>query len=154
MSNGSWDAMALNTLLDIFLAGDFNRRDQLWGGDDVSPLRRGEGDLITNLMDEYVLVQPPHTRHGDMAIRQRHRGDKVRPLTRHDGSVMEDDAEQAQELLAAFFPPLPGNIENEGQRLQRAPVHLPDLMMEEVEQKVLSAKSSKVPGEDSLPAMV
>jgi hypothetical protein len=27
------------TRIDIVLAGDFNRYDQLWGGDDVSPLR-------------------------------------------------------------------------------------------------------------------
>jgi ribonuclease HI len=81
-------------------------------------------------------------------------GDKVPPLTRQDGSVTEGKAEQAQELLAAFFPPLPATITDEGQRPQRAPVHLPDLTMEEVEQKVLSAKPWKAPGEDGLPAMV
>ncbi|EAQ91966.1 predicted protein [Chaetomium globosum CBS 148.51] len=40
---------------DIILAGDFNRHDQLWGGDDVSPLRQGEGERIINLMDEHSL---------------------------------------------------------------------------------------------------
>jgi exonuclease III len=40
---------------DVVLAGDFNRHDQLWGGDDVSPLRQGEGDRIVNLMDEHSL---------------------------------------------------------------------------------------------------
>jgi len=43
------------TRTDIIVAGDFNRYDQLWGGDDVSPLRQGERDLIINLMDEYSL---------------------------------------------------------------------------------------------------
>ncbi len=43
------------TRTDIILAGDFNRHDQLWGGDNVSPLRQGEGDLIVNLMDEHSL---------------------------------------------------------------------------------------------------
>ncbi|EAQ91505.1 hypothetical protein CHGG_03440 [Chaetomium globosum CBS 148.51] len=43
------------TRTDIILAGDFNRHDQLWGGDDVSPRRQGEGDRIINLMDEHSL---------------------------------------------------------------------------------------------------
>jgi hypothetical protein len=67
-------------------------------------------------------------------------GDKIPPLVRPDGSVTESKAEQAQALLATFFPPLPTRIEDEGQRPQRAPVHMPDLTMEEVEQKVISAK--------------
>jgi hypothetical protein len=62
-------------------------------------------------------------------------GDKVPPLTRQDGSITEGKAEQAQELLGAFFPPLPANIEDEGQRPQRAPVHFPDLTMEEVDRR-------------------
>ena len=66
--------------------------------------------------------------------------DKVPPLTRQDGFVTEGKAEQARELLGVFFLPLPAIIEDEGQRLQRAPVRLPDLIMEEVEQKVLFAK--------------
>ncbi|EAQ84299.1 hypothetical protein CHGG_10703 [Chaetomium globosum CBS 148.51] len=81
-------------------------------------------------------------------------GDKIPPLVRPDGSITEGKAEQAQELLTAFFPPLPARIEDEGQRPQRAPVHMPDLTMEEIEQKVLSAKPWKAPGEDGLPAMV
>ncbi|EAQ84612.1 predicted protein [Chaetomium globosum CBS 148.51] len=43
------------TRTDIILAGDFNRHGQLWGGDDVSPRRQGEGDRIINLMDEHSL---------------------------------------------------------------------------------------------------
>ncbi|EAQ87075.1 hypothetical protein CHGG_08328 [Chaetomium globosum CBS 148.51] len=81
-------------------------------------------------------------------------GDKIPPLVRPDGSITEGKAEQAQELLTAFFPPLSARIEDEGQRPQRAPVHMPDLTMEEIEQKVLSAKPWKAPGEDGLPAMV
>lgn len=70
-------------------------------------------------------------------------GDKIPPLVRADGSITEGKAEQAQALLATFFPPLPARIEDEGQRPQRAPVNMPDLTMEEVEQKVLSAKPWK-----------
>jgi ribonuclease HI len=81
-------------------------------------------------------------------------GDKIPPLVRADGSITEGRAEQAQELLATFFPPLPARIEDEGQRPQRPPVDMPDLTMEEVEQKVMSAKPWKAPGEDGLPAMV
>ena len=81
-------------------------------------------------------------------------GDKIPPLVRHDGTTTEGKAEQAQALLAAFFPPLPARIEEEGERPQRAPVDMPDLTMEEVERKVFSAKPWKAPGEDGLPAMV
>ncbi|EAQ88476.1 hypothetical protein CHGG_05095 [Chaetomium globosum CBS 148.51] len=293
------------TRTDIILAGDFNRHDQLWGGDDVSPRRQGEGDRIINLMDEHSLCSllPRGTKtwqsgdiestidlvlasaeladqllrcaihpcdHGSdhrasrqlltprwrtvpqqtdrlmaavteavygltpkakpspyakrwwttdltrlrqtytfwrnqarsrrrigqtapeleqrarMAAKEYHdairrqksshwndfladdaniwqatkylqtgsgtMGDKIPPLVRPDGSITEGKAEQAQELLTAFFPPLPARIEDEGQRPQRAPVHMPDLTMEEIEQKVLSAKPWKAPGEDGLPA--
>ncbi|EAQ84176.1 hypothetical protein CHGG_10580 [Chaetomium globosum CBS 148.51] len=259
------------TRTDIILAGDFNRHDQLWGGDDVSPRRQGEGDRIINLMDEHSLCsllprgtktwqsgdiestidlvlasaeladqllrctihpcdhgsdhraietafdttvedRPSETRHTrfgetrrdlDVGLGKQHQssnnepgwrakeyhdairrqksshwhdfladdaniwqatkylqtgsgtmGDKIPPLVRPDGSITEGKAEQAQELLTAFFPPLPARIEDEGQRPQRAPVHMPDLTMEEIEQKVLSAKPWKAPGEDGLPAMV
>lgn len=79
---------------------------------------------------------------------------RVPPLTRGDGSVTEDNAAQAEELLATFFPPLPSTIGEEGPRTQRRPVHMPELMMEEVERKVLEAKPWKAAGEDGLPAMV
>lgn len=81
-------------------------------------------------------------------------GDKIPPLVRADGSITEGKAEQARELLATFFPPLPARIEDEGQRPQRAPVDMPDITIEEVEQKVISAKPWKAPGEDGLLAMV
>ena len=81
-------------------------------------------------------------------------GDKIPPLLRPDGSVTEGKAEQAQELLTVFFPPLPTRIEDEAQRPQRPPVRMSDLTMEEVEQKVLTARPWKAPGEDGLPAMV
>lgn len=40
---------------DVILAGDFNRHDQLWGGDDISPMRQGEANPIINLMNDYSL---------------------------------------------------------------------------------------------------
>jgi hypothetical protein len=38
--------------LDLIIAGDFNRHDQLWGGDEVLPQRQGEGDPIIDFMGE------------------------------------------------------------------------------------------------------
>jgi hypothetical protein len=80
--------------------------------------------------------------------------DKVPPLKRQDGSTTADRAEQAEELLNTFFPPLPARIKDEGDRPQRREVLMLDLTMEEVEEKVLAAKPWKAPGEDGLPAMV
>ncbi|XP_044714766.1 endonuclease-reverse transcriptase domain-containing protein [Hirsutella rhossiliensis] len=61
--------------------------------------------------------------------------------------------EQAEELLSAFFPPLPDAIEPEHEGPQRAPVPMPELTMEEIERKVMTAKPWKAPGDDGLPAM-
>jgi ribosomal protein S9 len=80
--------------------------------------------------------------------------DKIPPLKKSDGSTTTDKPEQAAELLAIFFPPLPAVIEDEGSRPQRAPVPMARLTIEEVEQKVLAAKSWKAPGDDGLPAIV
>lgn len=43
------------TRVNILLVGDFNRHDQLWGGDDVYPNRQGEADLIIDLMSRRSL---------------------------------------------------------------------------------------------------
>ncbi|KAM4064100.1 endonuclease-reverse transcriptase domain-containing protein [Hirsutella rhossiliensis] len=40
---------------DVVLAGDFNRHDLLWGGDEVSARRQGEGQPIVDLMDDVGL---------------------------------------------------------------------------------------------------
>jgi len=104
-------------------------------------------DFLTNDANIWQATKYLQTGNGTM-------GDKVPPLVRHDSSVTEGKAEQAQELLATFFPPLPVTIEDEGQRPQRPPVQMPELTMEEVEQKVMSAKPWKAPGEDGLPVMV
>lgn len=43
------------TTVDVIIAGDFNRHDQLWGGDDVSVEIQGEADSIIDLMNEFAL---------------------------------------------------------------------------------------------------
>ncbi|KAL0929378.1 uncharacterized protein CTRU02_215544 [Colletotrichum truncatum] len=80
--------------------------------------------------------------------------DKIPQLIRADGSKTAEKGEQAEELLSTFFPPLPNNIEDEGQRPQRPPVPFPDITLEEVERQLFAAKSWKAPGEDGLPVAV
>jgi hypothetical protein len=79
---------------------------------------------------------------------------KVPQLVKADGTATTSHKEQAEELLAKFFPPLPDNIEDEGPRQQRAPVTMPNLTLEEVERQLWATKSWKAPGEDGLPAIV
>jgi hypothetical protein len=79
---------------------------------------------------------------------------KIPQLIRADGTTTADHKEQAEELLATFFPPLPDDISDEGTRPQRAPVEMPTITMEEVERQLFAAKSWKAPGEDGRPAMV
>ncbi|KAF6515846.1 hypothetical protein HZS61_004587 [Fusarium oxysporum f. sp. conglutinans] len=90
-----------------------------------------------------------YLKHGDET-----NGDKVPPLKRADGTTTQDKVEQAEELLSVFFPPLPADIEGEGPRPRRREVAMPNLTMEEVEEKVMEAKAWKAPGQDGLPAMV
>ncbi|KJZ68315.1 hypothetical protein HIM_12296 [Hirsutella minnesotensis 3608] len=80
--------------------------------------------------------------------------DKVPPLRRADGSITKGKGEQGEELLSTFFPPLPTNIEPEGERPQREEIAMPDLTLQEIEEKVMAAKPWKAPGEDGLPAIV
>lgn len=79
---------------------------------------------------------------------------KVPQLVRANGTVTADHREQDVELLATFFPPLPENIEDEGPRLQRAPLAMPPISMEEVERQLFTAESWKAPGADGIPAIV
>ena len=44
-----------STVVEVVIAGDFNRHDQLWGGDEVSIERQGEADPIIDLMNELAL---------------------------------------------------------------------------------------------------
>ncbi|KJK85253.1 hypothetical protein H633G_10910, partial [Metarhizium anisopliae BRIP 53284] len=80
--------------------------------------------------------------------------DKVPPLKREDGSVAKENAEQAEELLKTFFPPLPARIEAEVRRRHREALSMPELTLEEIEEKIMAAKPWKAPGEDGLPAVV
>jgi hypothetical protein len=43
------------TAVEVAIIGDFNRHDQLWGGDDVSLERQGEAGPIIDLMSEFSL---------------------------------------------------------------------------------------------------
>ena len=79
---------------------------------------------------------------------------KVPRLLRADGTRTTSSQDQMEELLGTFFPPLPEQIEEEGQRPQRAAVPMPNLTMEEVERQLMAAKSWKAPGEDGLPVAV
>jgi hypothetical protein len=80
--------------------------------------------------------------------------EKVPQLVRADGIATKDHKEQAEELLAKFFPPLPNDIDSEGSRPQRAPIMMPAIIIEEVERRLFAAKSWKAPGDDGLPAIV
>ncbi|KAJ5253215.1 hypothetical protein N7489_003625 [Penicillium chrysogenum] len=42
-------------VVEVMVVGDFNRHDQLWGGDEVSLGRQGEADPIIDLMNELAL---------------------------------------------------------------------------------------------------
>ncbi|KID59535.1 Endonuclease/exonuclease/phosphatase, partial [Metarhizium hybridum] len=79
---------------------------------------------------------------------------KVPQLVRADKSRTAFNEEQAEELLATFFPPLPVDTEDEGERPQRPPVPMPDLTVEEIERQLLHAKPWKAPGDDGLPVIV
>ncbi|RKK24129.1 hypothetical protein BFJ67_g16781 [Fusarium oxysporum f. sp. cepae] len=41
--------------VDVVVVGDFNRHDQVWGGDDVAVERQGEADPIIDLMNDFML---------------------------------------------------------------------------------------------------
>ena len=58
---------------------------------------------------------------------------RVPPLQNADGSLTTSNFEQAEQLLATSFPALPENVEDEGDRLQRQPVPMPELTVEEIE---------------------
>jgi hypothetical protein len=40
---------------DVIIMGDFNRHDQLWGGDHISSVRQGEADALVDYMTEHSL---------------------------------------------------------------------------------------------------
>ncbi|KAF5260514.1 hypothetical protein FOXYS1_8829 [Fusarium oxysporum] len=81
-------------------------------------------------------------------------GDKIPPLERRDGTTTSDRAEEAEELLSVFFPPLPAVIADEECRPAQREITMPELTLEEVEEKVMTAKAWKAPGGDGLPALV
>jgi hypothetical protein len=79
---------------------------------------------------------------------------KIPPLQKADGSMKTNTSEQAEQLLATFFPALPETIEDEGDRPQRQPVSMPALSVEEIESCLMKTKPWKAAGKDGLPAGV
>jgi hypothetical protein len=75
-------------------------------------------------------------------------------LQRVKGSMTTSRPEQAEQLLATFFPALPEHIEDEGDRPQRQPVAMPELTIEEIECCLMKTKPWKAVGEDIIPAGV
>ncbi|XP_044715988.1 endonuclease-reverse transcriptase domain-containing protein [Hirsutella rhossiliensis] len=125
---------------DVVLAGDFNRHDLLWGGDEVSASRQGEGQPIIDLMDDFGLssLLPRGTK-----TWQRSDEESTIDLVLASAELADEltsCGEQAEELLSTFFPPLPTRIEPEGERPQREEIAMPDLTLQEIEEKVMAAK--------------
>ncbi|RBQ84877.1 hypothetical protein VDGD_04845 [Verticillium dahliae] len=79
--------------------------------------------------------------------------DKVPQLARADGTRTTNGTEQAEELLATFFPPLPDEIAEEGPRPQRSPIDIPEITLGEIEAQLFGMKPWKAPGADGLPLM-
>jgi hypothetical protein len=49
-----------NPGLEVFIAGDFNRHDTIWGGNDVAlEPRRGEGSRILEFIEEELATPHP-----------------------------------------------------------------------------------------------
>jgi endonuclease/exonuclease/phosphatase family metal-dependent hydrolase len=80
--------------------------------------------------------------------------DKIPPLVRNNGTLTQDETEQAEELLSTFFPPLPAATEEEEERPCRSAIISPKITLEEIEQRLNAMKAWKAPGEDGLPAVV
>lgn len=76
---------------------------------------------------------------------------RIPPLQEADGSLTKNTAEQADQLLAAFFPPLPDDIEEEVDRPRRTAVPMPKLTLEEIEACLMKTKPWKAAGEDGAP---
>ena len=79
---------------------------------------------------------------------------RIPQLRRADGSLTKNIAEQAEQLLATFFPQLPENIEEEGDRPQRTAVAMPQLTREEIASCLMKTKPWKAAREDGIPAGV
>jgi hypothetical protein len=80
--------------------------------------------------------------------------DKIPPLVRSNGTLTQNENDQAEELLSTFFPPLPATIEDEDERPQCSAITLPQITLEEIEQRINAVKAWKAPREDGLPAGV
>lgn len=53
-------------VVEVLIAGDFNRHDQLWGGDNISLTRQEEANEVIELMNDLSLssLLPPGKLHG------------------------------------------------------------------------------------------
>ena len=75
-------------------------------------------------------------------------------LVKNDRLITERDNQQADKLLGSFFPPLPHLIAEEPAIIIVISIKDPELTLEEVKQKVFSAKPWKALGRDSLPVIM
>ncbi|KAJ9480984.1 hypothetical protein VN97_g12529, partial [Penicillium thymicola] len=139
------------TMVEIMIVGDFNRHDQLWGGDDVSLTRQGEADPIIDLMNEFflssLLKRGTKTWHG---------GGQTKDCESTIDLVLASENLTQSMVKCAIHGTEHGSdrIDDEGTRPQRAPVEMSAITMEEIERQLLATKSWKAPGEDGLPAIV
>lgn len=79
---------------------------------------------------------------------------KVPQLLQTDGMRTTSNKEQALELMATFFPPLSDKIECEDEQVQREPVPMAALTIDEVEKQLSAANAWKAPGDDGIPMVV
>lgn len=89
--------------LDIVVAGDFNRHDQLWGGDEVLPSRQGEADPIIDFVNRWSLesLLPRGTKTWQNATR----ATTIRPRVGIAGAGIERSQMQNSRHGARVGPP-------------------------------------------------
>ena len=73
------------TRTDLVIAGDFNRHDQLWGGDDISRVRQGEAEPIVGLYERIWLTVTPTPWNENVAKKRARVDDRLNAGIRRTG---------------------------------------------------------------------